>query len=62
MNIKHGNRLSRHWGLRPWWRALCWWWSHDRRVWARVLLDGPAALLWSVRVRGLEGIIHRRQS
>lgn len=46
------------WGLAPWWSAVRWWWKRGRRVTAlRVFGRLPAALWFSVRVRGLRGKI-----
>ena len=43
-------------GLRPWWKAVCWWWNlGDRRTAARVFFGSfVRAARWSWRYRALE--------
>ena len=44
-----------HWGVAPWWRAVRWWLRYDRREAFKVFLNGPAAILFSLRVRRFSG-------
>jgi hypothetical protein len=56
-------RMETGWGVEPLLKAVLWWWKNGQRKKACKLLATRLlpALWFSLRVRGLEGVIRHRE-